>query len=85
MDVPGDCTPYVNTATIDQPIGADPSASAAVQACTPEVLPAQAFGQATGSVTAGCQGTVRARVSNRTGADRHLPPARGHAGCTGSW
>lgn len=65
---PGDCTPYVNTATIDQPGGADPSASAPVQACVPEVLPAQAFGQATGSVSAGCQGTVRARVSNRTRA-----------------
>ncbi len=63
---PGDCTPYVNTVMIDQPSGSDPSASVPVEACVPEILPAQAFGQATGSVIAGCQGTVRARVSNRT-------------------
>lgn len=63
---PGRCIPYVNNATLDQSVGADPSASATVQACTPEVLPAQAFGQATGSVRASCQGTLRTRVSNRT-------------------
>ena len=67
-DVPGECTPYVNTATIDQPSGTDPSASVTVRACVPEILPMQASGRATGSVTAGCQGTVRARVHNRTGA-----------------
>lgn len=65
---PGACTPYVNTATLDQPVGADPSASATVQACTPEVLPAQAFGRAAGSVHAGCRGTVRTRLSNLTAA-----------------
>lgn len=63
---PGTCRTYGNTATLDQPSGADPTAAATVQACAPEVLPAQAFGRATGSVKAGCQGTVRTRVSNRT-------------------
>lgn len=63
---PGSCTAYTNTATVDQPTGTEPSAAATVQACSPEVLPAQAFGRATGSVTAGCQGTVRTRVSNRS-------------------
>ncbi|PKH37910.1 hypothetical protein SAMN05192575_101984 [Nocardioides alpinus] len=63
---PGTCRAYSNTATLDQPSGADPTAVTTVQACAPEVLPAQAFGQATGSVKAGCQGTVRTRVSNRT-------------------
>ncbi len=63
---PGACTPYANTATIDQPTGTDPSAGVTVQACVPEVLPAQAFGRASGSVSASCQGTVRTRLSNRT-------------------
>jgi len=63
---PGACTPYANTATIDQPTGTDPSAGVTVQACVPEVLPVQAFGRASGSVSASCQGTVRTRLSNRT-------------------
>ena len=63
---PGLCTTYTDTATLDQPSGTDPSASATVRACTPEVLPAQAFGRAAGSVTASCRGTVRTRLSNRT-------------------
>lgn len=66
--VPGACAPHTNTATVDQPSGTDPSASATVSVCTPEVLPAQAFGKATGSVRATCRGTVRLRVSNRTAA-----------------
>jgi hypothetical protein len=33
----------------------------------PEVLPEQAFGKAVGSVKASCQGTVRARLANRSG------------------
>lgn len=64
--VPGACTSHTNTATLDQASGTDPSASATVRACAPEVLPAQAYGAATGSVAATCRGTVRMRVSNRT-------------------
>jgi len=63
---PGSCEVHTNTASIDQPSGQDPTASAVVRACAPEVLPTQAFGQATGSVRATCRGTVRTRVSNRT-------------------
>ena len=63
---PGSCVVHTNTATIDQASGTDPTASASVRACSPEVLPAQAFGRATGSVTASCRGTVRVRVRNRT-------------------
>lgn len=83
----GACASHTNVATIDQPAGTDPSASATVQACTPpappvvvppvvmppvvvppaEVLPEQAFGKAVGAVKASCQGTVRARLSNRSG------------------
>jgi hypothetical protein len=33
----------------------------------PEVLPEQAFGKAVGSVKASCQGTVRAKLANRSG------------------
>ena len=33
----------------------------------PEVLPEQAFGKAVGSVKVTCQGTVRARLVNRSG------------------
>ncbi|WP_378545191.1 prealbumin-like fold domain-containing protein [Nocardioides sp. GCM10028917] len=84
---PGACRSWTNTATVDQPVGTDPTASAAVLVCTPatppppvvvpppvvppvvppEVLPEQAFGKAVGSVRASCQGTVRARLANRTG------------------
>jgi hypothetical protein len=63
----GACSSYTNTATVDLAGGADPSASATVQACTPEVLPVQSFGKAVGSVRASCQGTVRATLSNRSG------------------
>ncbi len=63
---PGACTPYTNTATVDQPTGTDPSAGVTVRACVPEVLPLQAFGRASGSVSASCRGTVRTRLSNRT-------------------
>ena len=40
-----------------------------VLVCTPvvEVLPEQAFGKAVGSVKATCQGTVRAKLRNRSG------------------
>ena len=84
---PGACRSWTNTATVDQPVGTDPTASAAVLVCTPatppppvvvpppvvppvvppEVLPEQEFGKAVGSVRASCQGTVRARLANRTG------------------
>lgn len=65
----GACRSWTNTATVDRPVGTDPTASATVLACTPaaEVLPEQAFGKAVGAVRASCQGTVRARLSNRTG------------------
>ena len=81
----GACATHTNIATIDQPVGTDPSASATVQACTPalppvvvppvvvpptevpEVLPEQAFGKAVGSVKASCQGTVKAKLANRSG------------------
>jgi hypothetical protein len=63
---PGLCLPFTNTAAVDQPSGTDPSASTTVRACAPEVLPAQAFGRAVGSVHATCRGTVRTRLSNRT-------------------
>ncbi|WP_439937470.1 SpaA isopeptide-forming pilin-related protein [Nocardia sp. N13] len=65
----GSCQSWTNTATIDLPVGTDPTASAVVLACTPapEVLPVQSFGKAVGSVKASCQGTVRAKLSNRSG------------------
>lgn len=77
----GACASHTNIATIDQPAGTDPSDSMTVQACAPvvqpvvspvvvppaEVLPEQAFGKAVGAVQASCQGTVRARLSNRSG------------------
>ncbi|GAB3017027.1 hypothetical protein GCM10011376_02980 [Nocardioides flavus (ex Wang et al. 2016)] len=66
---PGACQGWTNTATIDLPVGTDPTATAAVLVCTPaaEVLPEQAFGKAVGSVKATCQGTVRAKLANRSG------------------
>lgn len=63
----GSCQSWTNTAKIDQPVGTDPTASTTVLVCTPEVLPVQAFGKAVGSVKASCQGTVRAKMTNRTG------------------
>lgn len=66
---PGACQSWTNTATIDLPVGTDPTATVAVLVCTPvvEVLPEQAFGKAVGSVRASCQGTVRAKLANRSG------------------
>ena len=85
----GACASHTNIATLDQPVGTDPTASATVQACTPpvvvppvvvppvvvppvvvppaEVLPEQAFGKAVGAIKASCQGTVRAKLKNRSG------------------
>jgi hypothetical protein len=68
----GACQSYTNTATIDLPVGTDPTASAVVLVCTPvvpvpEVLPEQSFGKAVGKVKASCQGTVKAKLSNRSG------------------
>lgn len=105
----GACATHTNTATVDQPVGTDPSDTATVTACTPpvtppppppppvtppvvppvvppvtppvvtpppvtppvvtapEVLPEQAFGKAVGRVKVSCQGTVRARLTNRSG------------------
>ena len=65
----GACQSWTNTAKVDQPVGTDPTATAVVLVCTPavEVLPEQAFGKAVGSVRATCQGTVRARLANRSG------------------
>ena len=69
----GACQSHTNTATIDQPVGTDPTATAVVLACTPaappppEVAPEQSFGKAVGSVKASCQGTVRAKLANRSG------------------
>ncbi len=69
----GACRSHTNTATIDQPVGTDPTATAVVLACTPaappppEVAPEQSFGKAVGSVKASCQGTVRAKLANRSG------------------
>jgi hypothetical protein len=61
------CADHTNTAVVDQPVGTDPSDTATVRVCTPAVAPVQAFGKARGSVTATCQGTVRAKLVNRTG------------------
>lgn len=107
----GACATHTNTATVDQPVGTDPSDTATVTACTPpvvppvvppvtppvvppvvppvtppvtppvvtppvvapppvtqpEVLPEQASGKAVGKVRVSCQGTVRARLANRSG------------------
>jgi hypothetical protein len=64
---PGACASHTSTATVDLVDGTDPAASTTVRACTPEVLPAQAFGSPVGSVRARCQGRVRARMTNRSG------------------
>ena len=71
----GSCRSHTNTATVDQPVGTDPTATAVVLACTPatppppEVAPEQAFGKAGGSVKASCQGTVRSKLNNRSGVE----------------
>lgn len=64
---PGACATHTATTSVDLAGAADPSATTAVRACTPEVLPAQAFGSPVGSVRARCQGRVRARMANRSG------------------
>ena len=61
------CADHTNTATVDLPVGTDVSDTATVRVCTPAVSPEQANGPARGSVTATCQGTVRAKMVNRTG------------------
>ena len=78
----GACATYTNTAKVDQPVGTDPTASTTVTACTPppEVLPVQSFGKAVGSVKASCQGTVKAKLSNRSRRDGHLQAPRGQEG-----
>lgn len=63
---PGACASHTTTTSIDLASGAA-SASTTVRACTPEVLPAQAFGSPVGSVRARCRGRVRARMANRSG------------------
>ena len=63
---PGACASHTATTSIDLASGAA-SASTTVRACTPEVLPAQAFGSPVGSVRARCRGRVRARMANRSG------------------
>jgi hypothetical protein len=63
---PGACASHTSTTSIDLVSGAA-SASTTVRACTPEVLPAQAFGSPVGSVRARCRGRVRATMANRSG------------------
>lgn len=65
---PGSCAAWTNTASVDLTSGADPGAQSTVRACTPEVLPVQSYGRATGSVRASCQGTVTAALRNESGA-----------------
>lgn len=63
---PAACATYANSAAVDLVSGADPVVTTAVRSCTPEVLPAQAFGSPAGSVRARCRGTVRAQLANRS-------------------
>jgi hypothetical protein len=60
----GQCTSYPNIARESADATTD---TETVVVCMAEVLPAQSFGKAVGSVKASCQGTVRARLSNRSG------------------
>ncbi len=75
MGRPGRVASHTNTATVDQPVGTDPTATAVVLACTPaarrrpEVGAEQSFGKAGGSVRASCQGTVRSKLNNRSGVE----------------
>lgn len=64
---PSACATHVNSASVDLASGADPVVATAVRSCTPEVLPAQAFGSPAGSVRARCRGKVRAQLANRSG------------------
>ena len=68
------CQSHTNTATIDQPVGTDPTATAVVLACTPappppEVCPSSPSARPVGSVKASCQGTVRSKLNNRSGVE----------------
>ena len=60
----GQCTSYPNVARESADATTD---TETVVVCMAEVLPAQSFGKAVGSVKASCQGTVRAKLSNRSG------------------
>ncbi|WP_439937471.1 prealbumin-like fold domain-containing protein [Nocardia sp. N13] len=60
----GQCTSYPNIARESADATTD---TETVVVCMAEVLPAQSFGKAVGSVKASCQGTVRAKLSNRSG------------------
>jgi hypothetical protein len=63
----GTCTSYPNRATESTDgTTADQTVKVCV-AAPPEVLPVQSFGKAVGHVRASCQGTVKARLSNRSG------------------
>ena len=64
---PSACATYANSASVDLASGADPVVTTAVRSCTPEVLPAQAFGSPAGSVRARCRGKVKAQLANRSG------------------
>ncbi|QSR33124.1 hypothetical protein CFI00_21980 [Nocardioides sp. S5] len=64
---PAACATYANSVAVDLASGADPVVTTAVRSCTPEVLPAQAFGSPAGSVRARCRGKVRAQLANRSG------------------
>jgi hypothetical protein len=66
----GTCASYVNTAKqTENDTGQATTSQETVTVCAApaEVLPEQSFGKAIGSVSATCQGTVRARLNNRTG------------------
>lgn len=66
----GTCASYVNTARqTENDTGQSTTSQETVTVCAAvEVLPAQAFGKAVGSVSATCQGTVRAKLNNKSGA-----------------
>ena len=63
---PPPVTPPVTPPVGDTPPVTPPVVTPPVVA-PPEVLPEQAFGKAVGSVKVTCQGTVRARLVNRSG------------------
>lgn len=58
--------PTVTPPVVTPPVVTPPVVTPPVVA-PPEVLPEQAFGKAVGAVKASCQGTVRAKLSNRSG------------------
>ena len=63
---PPPVTPPVTPPVVTPPPVVPPVVAPPVVA-PPEVLPEQAFGKAVGSVKVSCQGTVRARLVNRSG------------------